>query len=281
MAERRKKSKTKLVWGPRKPKTSEAEAPPICIVAMADIRSVPNGELSEETVSGIMDSVARIGMQNPISVRPSEDSSIKYDVIAGHHRHAAYDRLGFQNVPVRIFTGVDAELQRHSENLHRRTPTLLEKYEDLAGYRNAIVKEDPESAPGGIQPNDKGVSKTARDRKVPRKVVQAAMAASKLGKQIKSAIASSGLANNASLIGRLAEIEAPDEQMKELLRHKGGSTVKPPPSPQIDTVTFAALIASWKKSATSGLWLRAADIERRRFISHITGGLQEDGNAWE
>jgi uncharacterized ParB-like nuclease family protein len=252
-------------------------------VNISRIRSLPNREIVEEAVIGIADSITHIGLQNPLSLQRIDDSQYDYEVIAGHHRYAACRRLGIRTVPARIFSGLSAKLQRHSENLHRAEQTLLERYEDMAGYRNVLVNAKLTNVSGGIQPHDKGISKTARKYKTSRNKVLAAMAASKLTPGIKKAISANGFANNATLIGRLAEIEAPEEQMRELLRSKRRTVAASKPTGPSKAVEadFAALLASWKKAPTCRLWQAAAPPERRKFIDHLSGGLEDDGNEWE
>jgi ParB-like chromosome segregation protein Spo0J len=269
-------------WGDHE-NQKRTSAPDIRDVNINRVRSLPNREIIEEAVIDIADSIARIGMQNPLSLRRIDDPQYDYEVIAGHHRFAACRRLGIQTVSARIFSGLNAKLQRHSENLHRVEQTLLEKYEAMAGYRNAVAKAKLKCIPGGVQPHDKGISKTARKYKTNRKKVLAAMAASKLKPEIKKAIAANGFANNASLIGRLAEIEAPEEQMRELLRSKRGAGVasKPIKTSKAVEANFAALLAGWERAPICRLWKAAAPLERRKFIDHLSCGLEDDDNEWE
>jgi sulfiredoxin len=271
-----------LVWGQRKSR-KRAAAPRIREVKISEIRSRPKREISEEAVAGLVDSIARIGIQNPISIKRIDDPLYEYEVIAGDHRFAACKRLGMQTVSVRLLSGLKAKLQRHSENLHRVEPTLLEKYADIAGYQKAVAKAELESTPGGVQPHDKGISQTARKFKVHRKKVQNAMAASKLDSAIKEAITAEGCANNASLINRLAKLDSSEEQKRELLRAKSRSRAAPKPigtSQAVGGVKFTALAASWKKSPTCRLWCAAAAPDRRQFVDHLQSGLKED-TEWQ
>jgi ParB/RepB/Spo0J family partition protein len=273
----------KFVWGKRKSRKKAAAPRRIREVKISKIRSRPKREISEEAVAGLADSIARIGIQNPISIKRINDPLYEYEVIAGDHRFAACKRLGMQAVSVRLLSGLKAKLQRHSENLHRVELTLLEKYADIVGYQKALANAEVEGTPGGVQPHDKGISQTARKFKVHRKKVQNAMAASKLGSAIKEAITAGGHANNASLISRLAKFDSSEEQERELLRAKSGSSAAPKPigtSLADGSVKFTALAASWKKSPTRQLWRAAAAPDRRQFVDHLLSDLKED-TEWQ
>ena len=267
----------KYRWG--KPKAEKHSEPPkVCEVKVSEIKSQPKREVSEEALLGIRDSIARIGLQNPISLRRIDDGSYHYEVIAGDHRFFACKQLGMETVPARILSGVRAKLQRHSENLHRVELTLLQRYEDITGYRKAITKS-AKRTPGGVQPRNKGVSETAREFKTSRKEVQSAIKASKLEPDVKRAIARAGLANNASLINRIAQLNSREEQERELLRAKSKSSAasRSRGTSLAVGVTFAAIVASWRKSQTCRLWRAAPTSERRLFVDHIQADdLAED-----
>jgi ParB/RepB/Spo0J family partition protein len=266
----------KLRWGPKLKKHSEASE--IFEVNVSEIRSQPNREVCKEAVIGIKDSIARIGLQNPISLRRIDDDSYDYEVIAGHHRFLACRQLGMKTIPSRILSGVNAKLQRHSENLHRVELTLLQRFEDIAGYQKAIIK-GAKNTPGGVQPCNKGISETARELKTSRKKVQHAIKASKLEPDVKRAIAAAGFANSESFINRMAQLDSREERERELLRAKSRSRAtyrSSGPSPTTG-VTFAAMLASWRKSQTSRLWRTAPLTERRSFVDHIQAdNIEED-----
>ena len=181
-------------------------------------------------------------------------------------------------VPARILSGTKAKLQQHSENLHRVELTLLQKYEDIAGYQKTIAKSDAKDSRGGVQRHDKGVSKTARELKTSRKKVQSALKASKLEPVIKTAITSAGLANNASFIDRIAKLESPKEQERELRQARSKSSAAPKSSRTSRTtgVTFAVMVTSWRKSRTSRLWRVAPLTERQLFVDHIQADSHEE-----
>src|ERR1700739_3101783 len=80
-----------------------------------------------------MESISRIGLKTPISVRPGAQG---WALGAGRHRLAACIELGISEIPVVAETGaeLEARLWEIAENLHRAELTALERAEHISQW---------------------------------------------------------------------------------------------------------------------------------------------------
>src|ERR1700731_3336894 len=86
--------------------------------------------LNANAVSTLKESIAKIGLKMPISVRfISEEEG--FALVAGMHRLQACIELGISNIEAREETGteLDARMWEIAENLHRAELTVLERSE--------------------------------------------------------------------------------------------------------------------------------------------------------
>lgn len=81
---------------------------------------VPEGRRSvdQKAVNRLAQSIEKIGLRHPISVRQHRD---QYILVAGRHRLEAFRKLGCKGIPAVItsFTNLQAELSEIDENLCR------------------------------------------------------------------------------------------------------------------------------------------------------------------
>jgi ParB family chromosome partitioning protein len=86
--------------------------------------------LHRERVERLKESISRIGLKTPISVRASERG---WTLVAGRHRLEACIELGMNEIPVVAETGseLEARLWEIAENLHRAELTALERAEHI------------------------------------------------------------------------------------------------------------------------------------------------------
>jgi len=82
--------------------------------------------LDRESVERLKESISRIGLKTPISVRSGEQG---WTLVSGRHRLEACIELGMDEVPVVAETGseLEARLWEIAENLHRAELTALER----------------------------------------------------------------------------------------------------------------------------------------------------------
>lgn len=67
---------------------------------LVPFKSQPFNEYSEDEMKELKESIERIGLQNPVIVRPINDE--KYEILAGHNRVQAFRELGKEQILVVI-----------------------------------------------------------------------------------------------------------------------------------------------------------------------------------
>ena len=108
-------------------------------------------KINTEKVKELAESIAQIGMLQPIGIRPDKT------LVFGYHRLAAANMLGWETVPVVIVDdsgddgGLKAELAEIDENLARAELTILERAEHLARRKEIYEALHPETKAGVAQ----------------------------------------------------------------------------------------------------------------------------------
>lgn len=113
------------------------------VVTRADGRA-----LNEAAVDGLADSIATVGLLNPIRVRQAGE---KWEVIAGAHRVAAFRKLGLVEIQAIAADADDlhAELAMIDENLMRAELSASERAQQTARRKAIYLELHPETANGG------------------------------------------------------------------------------------------------------------------------------------
>jgi ParB/RepB/Spo0J family partition protein len=90
-------------------------------------------ELNAESVTKMAESIERLGLRHPITVRRRNGA---YMLVAGRHRIEACKRLGLDDISASIATMTEEEsrLWEIAENLHRAELTKLERDENIAEW---------------------------------------------------------------------------------------------------------------------------------------------------
>lgn len=131
--------------------------------------------LDEASVTRLTESMGRIGLHTPISVRMDGEDLV---LVAGRHRLEAARRLGWERIDAIYIDGdeADARLWEISENLHRAELSAVERAEHIDEWRRLTVEKGAQVAPpsGGKQPGDRGHYKTAEALGVSRDTVRRA-----------------------------------------------------------------------------------------------------------
>lgn len=96
----------------------------------------PRTDLSEEGLLELSDSIAKVGLLQPILVRPMGEG---YEIIAGERRWRACRQAGLERVPVRVRTSTEIESLEMAliENLQRKD---LNPIEEARGYRRLLTE---------------------------------------------------------------------------------------------------------------------------------------------
>lgn len=246
-------------------------------------------EIREEQVSSLVQSIAKIGLKTPITVRqasPDDDVIL----VAGAHRLEACKRLFMDEIEAFVIENDDEEAARMweiAENLHRAELTKLERDEHIAEWisisntkQKAIsaaeaVGEDEANPDGeklrklsavskGGRGNEGGVRAAAREFKIDEKAARDAIKVSSLSADAKEAAKETGLDNNRSALldaaakseeeqaERIREI-AREKEMRRKLREMTAPDKKPATSEVIDCV-----VGEFRR-----LWLAASEEDRR------------------
>lgn len=94
----------------------------------------PRTDIDEERIAELADSITKVGLLQPIIVRPYGDG---YQIIAGERRWRAAKVAGLEKVPVRLITADDTSSLEIAliENLQRED---LNSIEEARGYRRLL-----------------------------------------------------------------------------------------------------------------------------------------------
>lgn len=96
----------------------------------------PRTDLAGEGIAELADSIGKVGMLQPIIVRPLGDG---YQIVAGERRWRAARAAGFEAVPVRVISASELESLEIAliENLQRQD---LNAIEEARGYRRLLTE---------------------------------------------------------------------------------------------------------------------------------------------
>ena len=110
--------------------TTAANFTTLDMCAIAPSRTNPRLSMDPVALDGLCESIKAVGLQNPIIVRPDCDG---YEIVAGHRRYAAYEKLGREEIPaiVREMTDEECREAQLVDNLQRAD---LDPLEECAAY---------------------------------------------------------------------------------------------------------------------------------------------------
>lgn len=106
------------------------------IAAISPNPDQPRTVMTEEALAELSDSIAKVGIIQPIVVRPHADG---YQIIAGERRWRAAKAAGLETVPVRVMPATEVESLELAliENLQRQDLNVME---EAHGYRRLITE---------------------------------------------------------------------------------------------------------------------------------------------
>jgi ParB family transcriptional regulator, chromosome partitioning protein len=192
---------------------------PIKKIPIANIRILRERRpLVKEKIRVLAESMDEIGLKTPITVRARRKGPV---LVVGRHRLEAAKSLKWTAIRCFVFDGtkIDAELWTVSENLHRAELTALnhaeelEKWEQLLKVRNQGAQA---AQPGGRQPHDKGVSKTAKALGTSREQVQRSRKIASISPAAKTAAIEAGLDSNATALLEVAKEKTSKAQLNKV-----------------------------------------------------------------
>jgi ParB-like chromosome segregation protein Spo0J len=248
--------------------------------------------LDSAKVDELAESIRVIGLRTPISVRRVND---EIRLVAGAYRLRAAKRLGRKTIDA-IFVGKKrtARLWSIAENLHRAELTVLERAQQIEKWRRHLHKDQggQVARPGGRQPADESITKTAESLNCSRDKVRRAMAIAGLAAKVQEAATKLGLADNQAALlaaarengtkaqgAKLIEI-AERKKTKEYLDPRASArsddeSVEIPaildrrPLSPVDEDHLRQLTSEFATSKMREIWSYASAIVRERFIAHL------------
>ena len=188
-------------------------------VAIKDIK-VFGGRRSVQSdkVRLIADSMNKIGLKTPITVKKCKTG---VRLVAGLHRLKAAELLGWKKIDAIQLSGgkKDARLWEDSENLHRVELTVLERSERIERWRRhfkKMAKASQVAGPGGRQPKDAGITKTAQKLGFSVDEVSRAKKISRIFPKVKAKVNKLGLGDNQAALLAIAKAPTPKAQRAKL-----------------------------------------------------------------
>lgn len=173
---------------------------------------IPEGRrtIDEDTVQTLANSMEKIGLHTPITVRRNDDG--KVILVAGAHRHAAASLLGWEKINCFALkcSEDEADMWEIAENLHRADLTVLQRSEQIAKWVEIANRVSAQVAPKpqGGRPEG-GERQAARELNIDRDEVRRAVKISKLSIEAKKAAVTAGMDDNQSAM--LAAFRAGDK----------------------------------------------------------------------
>jgi hypothetical protein len=209
-------------------------------------------EVNQTSVKRLADSIEKIGLRHPITVRRRGD---KYLLVAGRHRLEACKRLGREHVPALIVSmnNDEARLWEIAENLHRSELTKLERDEQIAEWIKITERLSVQSAPKGLGHRPEGgISKAARDLDIEETDAKRAVKVASLSDEAKDAAREAGLDDNRSALLEAASKPTVAEQVAAIHQRHTAKVIKLADEPLNDMEAaekqVAALMSAWNKA---------------------------------
>lgn len=206
-------------------------------------------EPSVEAVRLLADSMAEIGLINPVTVQWNM-RDLRCLLVAGRTRLEAAKLLGWDEIDVIELPKIDGTasvlgtMAEIAENLHRREITALERSELLAKWvrlteekRQVQSAGNEHSKPAQLAPVSKGgrgkvsgIRQAAREIGVPRDSIARAVKVAGLSDEAKEAAKEAGLADNQSALLAAAKEPTPEAQVAAI-EARATSTQPPTAAP--------------------------------------------------
>jgi len=180
-------------------------------------------DLDENTVTGLMESIKQIGLQNPISVYEKDGT---FTLASGLHRREAAMRLGTEQLECVVFDdAAAARLWEISENLHRSDLTALERDTHIAEWIRLTetkqaegISRQPDAKQKAGRPEG-GTRAAARELGISEPDARRAKAVGSLSPAAKKAAKDQRLDNNRSVLIKAAKKETAAEQVAVIEKH--------------------------------------------------------------
>lgn len=234
-------------------------------------------DVSPAAVENLKESIAKVGLRTPITVRTAEDGA-RLVLVTGAHRLAAVKALGWKMIDAFVededdCDEIDAELWEIAENLHRAELTALERDEQVARWvvltEQKRVSSQPETKKRGRP--ESGVSAASRDLGLAKADAHRATKVASLSEQAKVTAREVGLDDNRTALLEASRKASAVEQV-EFLKAQAERKSKERVNREVDraiSLTEAEQFAGW-------LAERIAPTERDTLIAWLEGTKAKD-----
>ncbi len=193
-------------------------------------------ELREEQVSSLMQSISKIGLKTPITVRqPTGDEDVY--LVAGGHRLEACKRLGMDAIEAFVVENDDEDAARMweiAENLHRAELTALERSEHVSEWirlaeKIAVnpqfsqnAKNETKRSDGRGHRQESGINLAARSLNIDKDTAYRSVKVASLTDEAKEAAREEGLDDNRSALLEAASVDADKQadRLRQIAREK-------------------------------------------------------------
>jgi ParB-like chromosome segregation protein Spo0J len=230
----------------------------------------------------IAESMKKIGLGTPLSVRKRDNGAIV--LVTGQHRLEAAKLLDWKEIDCMIMKGgkIQRELWTIAENLYRSDLTRLQEAEHIARWTLLIKKlgDGQVAQPGGRQPQDKGMSRTAKELGVTRETVRRSKTIAGASSEAKAAARKAGLDRNQDALLKIAQeatVEAQVAKVRELAKKKEVKRAQLSADEMAHLKTLRRLFKRARKFKSA--WIEASLAVRRSLISMMMKLVASEGHA--
>lgn len=189
----------------------------------------PRTHIDEESVGELAASIAKVGVLQPILVRPDQDH---YQIVAGERRWRASRVAGLESVPVRIIASTMVESLEIAliENLQRED---LNPIEEAMGYRKLLTEHQLTQAELAekVSKSRSTITNALRLLDLPEEVQAMVAAGSLTAGHARAVLSVPDEEKRLKLAGRIAEQDLSVRDAENMARLLAAGEVERPPRP--------------------------------------------------
>lgn len=221
-------------------------------------------EADRAKVAALADSMAKIGLQQPISVwtEPDEHNLGAVHLVAGLHRLRAAEMLGWEQIDtIEVdLNEIDRRRWEIAENLHRSELTVLQRDEHVAEWIR-LTEESETMKPVQLAPvskggrgNKGGISAAARELNIEATDAKRAVKVASLSDEAKEVAREVHLDDNRSAL--LEAAKEPRERQSQALRDIAARKEASARTdvPRRNDLAYEALVTAWDNAPDDVRW---------------------------